>query len=94
MRRTILASAAALALMASATLVPGQAQAMALSTPAGIQAAIDSTSLSQDVAYVCRPVRRCGPNGCWVRRSCFWTGGGYGWRGRGGWRGRHHRGWR
>ncbi len=94
MRRTILASATTLALLAAATLLPGQAQAMALSTPAGIQAAIDSTSLSQDVAYVCRPVRRCGPNGCWVRRSCYYTSG-HGWRGRNNWRHRHHhRGWR
>lgn len=62
---------------------------MAVSTPAGIQAAIDSTSLAQDVAYICRPVRRCGPGGCWVRRSCFWTGGGYGYR-RGYYRGYRH----
>lgn len=84
MRRSALATAATVAVLAAASFVPGQANAMALSTPAGIQAAIDTTSLSQDVAYVCRPVRRCGPRGCWVRRACFWTGGGYGYR----------RGWR
>jgi hypothetical protein len=90
MRRTVLATAATLTLLATAAFVPSQANAMALSTPAGIQAAIDTTSLAQDVAYVCRPVRRCGPGGCWVRRSCFWTGGGgYGWRR--GWR--HGRRW-
>ncbi len=83
MRRTTLATAATLAVLAMASFAPSQANAMAISTPAGIQAAIDTTSLSQDVAYVCRPVRRCGPYGCVVRRSCFWTGGGgYGWRDR------------
>ena len=80
MRRTALATAATLAVLAVASFAPGQANAMAVSTPAGIQAAIDTTSLAQDVAYVCRPVRRCGPGGCWVRLSCFWTGGGYGYR--------------
>ncbi len=89
MRRSALAAAATLAVLAAASFAPSQANAMALSTPAGIQAAIDTTSLAQDVAYVCRPVRRCGPNGCWVRRSCFWTGGGYGYR-RGGYRGYRH----
>lgn len=80
MRRIALATAATLAVLAAASFAPSQANAMAVSTPAGIQAAIDTTSLAQDVAYVCRPVRRCGPGGCWVRRSCFWTGGGYGYR--------------
>jgi len=89
MRQTILATAATLTVLATAAFVPSQANAMALSTPAAIQAAVDTTSLAQDVAYICRPVRRCGPAGCWVRRSCFWTGG-YGWRGRG-WR--HGRRW-
>ncbi len=79
MRPTAFATAATLAVLAAASFAPSQANAMALSTPAGIRAAVDSTSLAQDVAYVCRPVRRCGPGGCWVRRSCYWTGGyGYG----------------
>lgn len=94
MRRTALAIAATLAVLTAACFAPSQANAMAVSTPAGIQAAIDTTSLTQDVAYVCRPVRRCGPNGCWVRRSCYWTGGGQGYR-RGGYRGyRSYRGYR
>ena len=88
MRRTILATAATLALIAAGSLAPGRVEAMALSTPAGIQAAIDDTSLAQDVAYVCNRVWRCGPYGCGWRRACYWTGGyGYGWRGRH-WRGR------
>lgn len=91
MRRTALATAAALAVLAVASFAPSQANAMAMSTPAGIAAAVDSTSLSQNVAYVCRPVRRCGPGGCWVRRSCFYTGGYYGGGYRYGYR--HHYGY-
>jgi len=75
MRRLILAGAAALALMAAGSLAPDRAEAMTLSTPAGIAAAVDSTSLAQNVAYVCRRVWRCGPYGCGWRRSCYWTGG-------------------
>lgn len=82
MRRFILAVAATIAVMAAGTLAPSRAEAMALSTPAGIQAAIDDTSLAQDVAYVCRRVWRCGPYGCGWRRSCWWTGG-RGYHGRG-----------
>ena len=78
MRSLALAFATTAAILAGGALAP--AHAMAISTPAGIAAAVDTTSLAQDVAYICRPVRRCGPGGCWVRRSCFWTGGGYGWR--------------
>ena len=74
MRRTILATAATLAVLAAGSLAPSRAEAMALSTPAGIQAAIDGTSLAQDVAYVCRRVWRCGPYGCGWRRYCYWTG--------------------
>ncbi len=88
MRRIAIATAATLAVLATGALAPTPASAMSLSTPAGINAAIDTTSLAQDVAYICRPVRRCGPRGCWVRRACYWTGGGYGWR-----RGYRH-GWR
>jgi hypothetical protein len=98
MRRIILATAAALALMAAGSLAPERAEAMAVSTPAGIQAAIDHTSLAQDVAYVCRRVWRCGPYGCGWRRSCYWTGGRSYWGGgRGYWRDRgyrrHYRRW-
>ena len=74
MRRLILAIAAALAVVAAGSLAPGRAEAMPLSMPAGIRAAIDETSLAQDVAYVCRRVWRCGPYGCGWRRTCYWTG--------------------
>ncbi len=77
MRRIILATAAALALLAAGSLAPGRAEAMTISTPAGIAAAVDANSLTQNVAYVCRRVWRCGPYGCGWRRVCYRTGPGY-----------------
>ena len=72
MRPTILATAATLAVLTVAAMAP--ASAMSLSTPAGVQAAIEDMNLTQDAAYVCRRIR--GRYG-W-RRSCYWTrGGGY-----------------
>lgn len=67
MRRIILA-AATLAIFAVGSLVPNRADAMTVSTPAGIQAAIKDNSLIQDVA--CRRFWRCGPYGCGWRRVC------------------------
>ena len=74
MRRFILAIAATLSLLAAGSLAPDRAEALTVSTPAGIRAAIDETSLAQDVAYVCRRVWRCGYYGCGWRRVCWWTG--------------------
>lgn len=79
MRRTILTIAATLTVLVAASMTP--ASAMALSTPAGIRAAIDDTKLAEDVAYVCRRVWRCGPYGCGWRRACTWIGGHPHWRG-------------
>lgn len=75
MRRTLFALTATLAVLAAGSLAPGAANATTLSTPAAIAAAVDDTSLAQDVAYVCRRAWRCGPYGCGWRRNCFWTGG-------------------
>jgi hypothetical protein len=75
MRRIVLATAATLALLVAGSLAPGRAEAMTISTPAGVAAAVDATGLAQDVAYVCRRVWRCGPYGCGWRRACWWTGG-------------------
>ena len=79
MRRTVLATAATLAILAVGSLVPNRAEAMTVTTPIGIQAAIDGTNLVQDVA--CRRVWRCGPYGCGWRRVCWRAApyyGGYG----------------
>ena len=72
MRRIILATAAMLAILAAGSLVPNRAGAMTVTTPAGMQAAIDGTSVVQDVA--CRRVWRCGPYGCAWRRVCWAPG--------------------
>ena len=74
MRRTVLAAAATLALLAAGSLASDRAEAMTVSTPAGIAAAVDGNSLAQDVAYVCRRVWACGPYGCGWRRTCWWSG--------------------
>lgn len=70
MRRIVFAIAATFAIFAAGSLAPGRAEAMTVSTPAGIAAAVDATGLAQDVAYVCRRVWRCGPYGCGWRRFC------------------------
>ena len=74
MRLSTLAAGAALAVFAAATFAPVTANAMTLSTPAAIEAAVDSSSLAQDVAYVCSRAWRCGPYGCGWRRYCYYTG--------------------
>ena len=88
MRRTTLAISTTLAVLAAGALLPSSANAMTISTPAAVAAAVDETSLAQDVAYVCNRFWRCGPYGCGWRRSCYWTGG-YGYR-----RGWGYRRWR
>jgi hypothetical protein len=93
MRRFILAAAATLAVLVAGSLAPGRADAMTVSTPAGIAAAVEATSLAQDVAYVCRRVWRCGPYGCGWRRACYY-GGGRGYYGRGYYGGRRYYGGR
>jgi len=76
MRRIVLATAATLAILA-VSFVPNRAEAMTVTTPAGILAAVNGSSVVQEVAYVCRRLWRCGPGGlCGWRRACWWTGGG------------------
>ncbi len=45
MRRIVLATAATLAILAAGSFVPNRAEAMTVTTPAGIQAALDDTNL-------------------------------------------------
>ena len=73
MTRTVLAAAATLAILAGAALMPQSAEAMP-AAPSGLTTAVPASTLTQDVAYVCRRVWRCGPYGCGWRRACFWTG--------------------
>ena len=87
MRRIVLATAATLAILAVGSFVPNRAEAMTVTTPTGILAAIDGTNLVQDIAVACRRVWRCGPYGyCGWRRACWRTApyyGGYGFYGGG-----------
>ena len=98
MRRLILATVATLSLFAAGSLVPDRAEAMTVTTPAGIRAVLDHSTLAQDVAYNCRRVWRCGLYGCGWRQRCGWVRPGYyayGWAGRPYWHGHywHHRYW-
>jgi hypothetical protein len=73
MHRTVLAAAATLAILAGVSLAPQRAEAMP-AAPSGLATTGITGSLTQDVAYVCRRVWRCGPYGCGWRRACYWTG--------------------
>jgi len=88
MRRLVLATAATLAILAAGSFTPNRAEAMTVTTPTGLQAAIEDTTLLQDVAVACRRVWRCGPyGGCGYRRVCWQAApyyGGYGYYGYGG----------
>lgn len=77
MRRLLIACLAAAALM---TVLPNRANAMPLA-PGAPLALNHSDTLVDKVAYVCRPVWRCGPWGCGWRRACFWRPGPYGFYG-------------
>ena len=84
MRRIVLAIAATLAILVAGSLAPNRAEAMTVTPPAGLQAALDGSNLVQDVA--CRRVWRCGPYGCGWRRVCwgapyYYGGGSYGYGG-------------
>ena len=61
MRRILLAMTAAVAVLS----VAGRADAMTLTAPNGLRAAIDSTNLAEEVRWVCRYN--------WDgRRTCWW----------------------
>ena len=86
MRRIVLATAAMLAILAAGSFAPNRAEAMTVTTPAGLQAVVDGNTLLEDVAVACRRVWRCGPYGCGWRRACWRTApyyGGYGFYGGG-----------
>jgi hypothetical protein len=76
MRRTMLSAAAALALLTAGAFLPDRAEAMTITAPVGLDAAIGDR-LAQDAAYICRRVWRCGHYGCGWRRACYWGPGPY-----------------
>jgi hypothetical protein len=74
-RKFLLAGVLAAGFVAAGSLAPGSAQAMTISTPAGVAKAVNGSTVDK-VAYVCRRVwTRWG----W-RRSCYWRPGYYGYR--------------
>lgn len=73
MRRTLLSLTAASAFV-SATALLAPAGAMTVGTASGIKAAIEETSVLDDVVYVCRHRYYTS------RRVCWWRPGGYSWR--------------
>jgi len=84
MRRIVIANAATLAILAAGSITPNRAEAMTVTTPSGIQNALNENSLLQDVQVACRRVWRCGPYGCGWRRVCWRAAsyyGGYGYYG-------------
>jgi len=80
MRKLLVTATAAAALFAAGLLASPPAEAMPLAQPNGLTAAIPDNNLTQDVAYFCRRVWRCGYWGCGWRRMCTW-GPGYGYGG-------------
>jgi hypothetical protein len=76
MRRIMLSAAAALALLTAGAFLPDRADAMTITAPVGLDAAIGDR-LAQDAAYICRRVWRCGHYGCGWRRACYWGPGPY-----------------
>jgi hypothetical protein len=84
MRRIVIANAAALAILAAGSITPNHVEAMTVTTPSGIQNALNENSLLQDVQVACRRVWRCGPYGRGRRRVCWRAAsyyGGYGYYG-------------
>jgi hypothetical protein len=78
MRKSLATVAAALTLVAAASLLPHRAQATPLSAAAGIGSAVGETNVAAPVTYACGRVWRCGPFGCGFRSVCGWRPGPYG----------------
>jgi hypothetical protein len=71
MRKIFLMVALIAGFAAAGSLVPSQANAMTISTPSAVQQAVGESNVIEQVAYVCRRVRRCGYRGCYVTRQCY-----------------------
>ena len=77
MRRLMATSIVLAVVFLSGLFANPSAQAMTAPIPAGLAPAIQQANPVDEVQYVCRRVRRCGPNGCFWRRVCGGYGGGY-----------------
>jgi hypothetical protein len=67
MRKIVLGIAATAAIVSTAGLFAGSANAVTQSAPTAVREAADSTNLTQDVRWVCR-------GGYYGRRHCWWEG--------------------
>jgi hypothetical protein len=90
MRKIFLTAALLFGFAVAGSLMPGQANAMTISTPAAAQQALGD-GLAEQVRYVCRRVWRCSYYGCGWRRACYWRPS-HRWHRHRHWR-RHHRYW-
>src|SRR5215813_5982872 len=74
MRRIVLATAATFAILTAGSLAPNRVGAMTVTIPTGLQAAIETTTLLEDVAVVCRRVCLCTemPADCALLRLLRW----------------------
>lgn len=73
MLRLNLATTATLAVLAAGLLVPMRAEAMTAPVTTELQATLADANLTQNIAYICRRVWRCGRYGCGWRRVCWWA---------------------
>lgn len=70
-RKMFLMAALIAGFAAAGSLMPSQANAMTISTPAAVQQALGEGTMAEQVRYVCRRVRHCGYRGCYWRRACY-----------------------
>jgi hypothetical protein len=66
-----------LAIALAVFFVMPSAPPMAAPASVGLRAAVDKSGATENVAFVCSLVRRCGPYGC-EKRQCWETGYGFG----------------
>ena len=74
MRKWILLAVLTAGISAAGAFNAHRAEAMTIGIPAGLGIAAGGVSITEEAAYVCRRVWRCGPYGCGWRRHCFWSG--------------------
>jgi hypothetical protein len=88
-RKFFLMAALIAGFAAASSLIPSTANAMAISTPAAVQQAVNENGGAiEQVRYVCRRVRHCNWRGCYWRRACYYRPS-HRWHRRHYWR-RHH----
>ncbi len=77
MRRFIVSCIVLVGVALAGLLISPTAEAFTAPVPSGLGFAIQQVNPVVDIQYVCRRVKRCGPNGCFWRRVCSEGGPGY-----------------